>query len=168
MQDVKNTTENTSTEQMQDVRLDAAPTSFKFTAQEQETFDKFISRSVIENVGFPNNSIGTQNITVQELLHNKNVKSLTDFGKFIEKNYVSSGSMFDKGSEKNKPVWGSITGLELVMFVMLAVKYKEYISDSAKRERALRVIDAEIATFKTPEERKAELLAKKAALQAGE
>lgn len=130
--------------------------------EEKESVISFIGKSVWENISFPSNSAGYQNITVQEIT-NKTVAQLESYGTFIEKSYLSTGSRF--GKAKSQKTWGSITVNELVTFLELVIKNKEYEAEAKRRESKAKFIKDQLENLKTPEERKKELEAELAGLE---
>jgi len=124
--------------------------------EEKEILFSFIGKAVWENVSFPSNSAGFQNITVQDIV-NKNEQQLTSYGKFIEKSFANTGSQFDDDDVKDKKRWGSITASEFITFLLLVKKNKKYEAQERERLNKINDIKVKLANMKTPDEVKKEL-----------
>jgi len=124
--------------------------------EEKEILFSFIGKAVWENVSFPSNSAGFQNVTVQDIV-NKNEQQLTSYGKFIEKSFTSTGSQFDDDDSKDQKKWGSITASEFVAFLVLVKKNKKYEAEERKRTAKIKAIKEQLESLKTPDELKKEL-----------
>jgi len=135
----------------------------KLSDSEQQVFISFIGKAVLENVSFPSQTIGTENVTVQELLNNKTIYQLDKYGEFIEKTFLTKSSKF--GKNRALKTWGSINAENLVDFICLCIKHKEYETHAESVNLKIYNLEKQLENLKSPDEIKADLNAKLAELK---
>ena len=122
------------------------------TSEEKTKLITFIGEAVLTNATFPSLRQGANNVTIQELLNNRNTDSLRDLGKTIKKKIADYDPEFSKSD--NLKIAG-FEGERVVEVLKLMIKYHEY---NEWRKTALAKASAlkdELKSLQTPEERKA-------------
>lgn len=127
----------------------------KLTPEENTSLFSFIGKCVLENISFPGRTIGTDNITVQELLNNYTISNLQDYGSFLHKKYMTDDDPFKQG--RKEKTFGSISVKEVVNALLLIIKHKTYVSEKIRIDKKILNLQSELEKHKTPDEIKAEL-----------
>lgn len=138
----------------------------KLSTAEQKQLLDFVGRCVIENVQFPSTSIGSNNTSIQELLHSRSVESLGTYNDYLE---TQSGKVSRAeriiGAAKEKTFSNTkVTYTEAISNIDLIIKQKlNQEFEEKNRKRALE-LKKELESLETPNERKAKIKAEMKAL----
>lgn len=130
----------------------------KLTAQEKETLMSFIGKCVLEGAKFPGVTIGIDNVTIQQLVTERTIDSLEQYGDAIEKRASAQGSSFK--SKKGPLKFGTILASDLINALHLIIQHKEYQAHVANLTKKKVKLQEVIDNAKSPQD-----LAKEAAAE---
>ena len=136
------------------------------TQAERQELKDFIGTCVLDGVKFPSNTIGMNNVTIQELTTERTITSLENYGEMIEKLNSKEGSSF---KTKRGPLkFNGVLATDLIKALHLIIKFKEYEAYKAKVAKKKAELKTFIEDTKSPEERRNDALAELKELEAVE
>lgn len=133
------------------------------TIEERNELMTFVGECVIENKAFPNMKMGAQNLTIQELLHERSDADIRNLGIAVNQ----AKSKFDPDfSSSNTYKIGGVDGDKFVKILKLILKHRAYADYKLKLASKKADITKQLASLKTPDELKKELMAELDAMEA--
>jgi hypothetical protein len=133
------------------------------TTEERSELLTFVGESVFENRAFPSMKLGHEKVTIQELLHERSDEALATLGKQVKKAIADYDPDFSSTTSYKV---GGVDADRFVRILKLILKHREYEKYKASLASTKKLLQAELENFKTPEEKKKEIEAKLAALDA--
>jgi len=124
------------------------------TPAERQSLKDFIGTCVLEGIKFPSNTIGTNNVTIQELCNERTIDSLENYGDMIEKRNSQQGSSFK--SKRGPLKFSGVLATDLINALHLIIKYKEFEAFKAKVVKKKAELKAAIEDTKTTQEKRAD------------
>lgn len=142
-------------------------TAVALTAEEKAKLESFVTKCVMNNASFPPSRVSNARMHVQELLHNRSLSELNNYGAMIfNQNKKSDWNALAAGTE-DKSVYGTgHTATEICEAIALMMKNKTYMEAKEKAWARKAELMEKLEDLKTPSERKAELEAELALLNA--
>lgn len=126
------------------------------SAEELSELQSFIGECVLKDKAFPTLRVGTDNVTIQELMHDRSLDSIRAFGKSV-KDAITKHDPDFSSAETFKI--GGFEGDKVVKMLKLIIRYREYqvyLKDARSEKKRLTI---ELENLSTPEERKEKLKA---------
>ena len=131
--------------------------------EERSELIKFIGEAVLTNTVFPSFRPGVNSITIQELIHSRNVDTIRELGKSIKK----KANDFDEDfSSKENFKIGVFEASKVISALKLIIRNIEFENHRKTVEAEIRSMEKELESLETPEERKLKLISKLEALKA--
>jgi hypothetical protein len=131
------------------------------TVEEKAKLNAFYAECVSENVIFPSLVPGTNGLTIQELVHRRNIKTLDNYADFLDKQKSNISRTEKREGASEKTISGSkITfsrAVEMVDLIIKNIEYENLLNDQAY---LIEKFQKELDNLKTPEERRKELIEK--------